>query len=231
MLATRRDDVLELRINRPERRNALDRAVVQALLDYVPDPAARVVILGSADPRAFSAGADLTLSDAERAEVSELLYELYRRMIELPVPIIAVLQGAAVGGGAQIAVAADLRIADPKARLRFVGPGHGLAVGAWALQSLLGRGRAMDLCLTMRFIDAGEALRLGLIERVVADPWTAARETASQIAHLDDAAVGRVKQILCTGAGLASSLDDERRGNRAAWDGSMTMSSELGRRG
>ncbi len=168
---------------------------------------------------AFCAGADLNISDAERVEVSDLLYELYRRMIELPAPIIAVLQGAAVGGGAQIAVAADLRVADATASLRFVGPGHGLAVGAWALGSLVGRGRALDLCLNMRAVAADEALAMGLIDRVAPDPWAAARAMASDMARLDRGAVGRVKRIVHDGAELWAMLEQERAGNRATWRG------------
>jgi enoyl-CoA hydratase len=215
------DGVLELRLNRPARRNAIDRAMVLAVTECLQDADARVVLLGSSDPAGFCAGADLKISDAERVEVSDLLYELYRRMIELPAPIIAVLQGAAVGGGAQIAVAADLRVADASASLRFVGPGHGLAVGAWALGSLVGRGRALDLCLNMRAVSADEALAMGLIERVTSDPWVAARDMGSAMARLDHDAVARVKRVVHEGGELWAMLEQERRGNRATWGGAV----------
>jgi enoyl-CoA hydratase/carnithine racemase len=215
------DGVLELRLNRPARRNAIDRTTVLALTEALKDANARVVLLGSADPAAFCSGADLKISDAERAEVSDLLYELYRRMVELPVPIIAVLHGVAVGGGAQIAVAADLRVADETASLRFVGSGHGLAIGAWALGSLIGRGRALDLCLNMRTVGAGEALAIGLIDRLDRDPWFTARELAGRMARLDRDAVSRAKRIVHTGAGLLAALEQERAGNRATWSGAV----------
>jgi enoyl-CoA hydratase len=215
------DGILELRLNRPARRNAIDRAAVLALTQCLQDAGARVVLLGSSDPAGFCAGADLKISDAERVEVSELLYELYRRMIELPAPIIAVLQGAAVGGGAQIAVAADLRITDATASLRFVGPGHGLAVGAWALGSLVGRGRALDLCLNMRTVSADEALAMGLIDRLVPDPWLTARVMGSEMTRLDRDAVRRVKRIVHDGAELWAMLEQERAGNRATWGGAV----------
>jgi enoyl-CoA hydratase len=215
------DGVLELRLNRPTRRNAIDRATVRALTQCLEDAGARVVLLGSSDPAGFCAGADLKIGDAERVEVSDLLYELYRRMIELPAPIITVLQGAAVGGGAQIAVAADLRVADATASLRFVGPAHGLAVGAWALGSLVGRGRALDLCLNMRTISADEALAMGLIDRVAPDPWLAARDMGSQMARLDRDAVARVKRIVHDGAELLAMLEQERAGNHATWGGAV----------
>lgn len=220
------DGVLELRLNRPARRNAMDRETVLALTKCLQDAGARVILLGSADPAGFCSGADLKISDAERVEVSDLLYELYRRMVELPVPIIAVLQGAAVGGGAQIAAAADLRIADDTASIRFVGPGHGLAVGAWALGSLVGRGRALHLCLNMRAVSADAALAMGLIDDVVPDPWVAARDMASRMARLDRGAVSRVKRIVHEGADLLAMLEQERAGNRATWAGAVAPLSD-----
>jgi enoyl-CoA hydratase len=220
------DGLLELRLNRPERRNALDKTTVLALTEYLQNADARVVLLGSADPAGFCSGADLKISDAERVEVSDLLYELYRRMVELPVPIIAVLQGAAVGGGAQIAVAADQRIADATASVRFMGPGHGLAVGAWALGSLVGRGRAIDLCLNMRAVAAHEAVAIGLIDHLVLDPWAAGREMGRRMARLDRDAVSRVKRTVRDGADLLAMLEQERAGNRTAWSGVVAPPSD-----
>jgi enoyl-CoA hydratase/carnithine racemase len=215
-----REHVLEIRLNRPARRNAIDLSTVRALLAHVEAPGGRVVVISSSEPACFCAGADLGVDDAERAVVSDRLYELYGRIIEAPVPVLAALQGPAVGGGAQIAVAADMRIADATASLRFVGPGHGLAVGAWALGSLVGRSRAIDLCLSMRRVAAAEALALGLIDRVVPDPRAAALDLAEQIASLDPGAVTRVKRIVRDGAGLLASLRQERAGNRD-WSGSV----------
>ena len=88
--------------------------------------------------------ADLSLADDERAQVSDLLYRLYQRMLLSPAPVIAAVDGPAVGGGAQLALASDLRVGGAGARLRFVGPGHGLAVGSWGLPSLVGRGRGCE---------------------------------------------------------------------------------------
>ena len=77
-------------------------------------------MLGSTDPRVFCAGADLTISEAERAAVSDLIYDCCETVVTRPGPVIAVLTGPAVGGGAQLAAASDLRIAGPAARLRWI---------------------------------------------------------------------------------------------------------------
>jgi enoyl-CoA hydratase len=214
--------VLRLRLDRPERRNALDRAVLEELLDAFAAPREPVVVLGSTSPQAFCAGADLNLADDERAAVSDMLYELYGRMTSADAIVVAALDGPAVGGGAQLAIAADLRVASPGARIQVAGPGHGLAVAAWSLPSLVGRGRAMDLCLTMRPVAADEALAIGLVDRVVPGAASGALELATQLAALDRAAAARVKHVAWGAAPALDALAAERSGNRAAWSGSMT---------
>jgi len=214
--------VLRLRFDRPERRNALDRRVLEALLDAFAAPEEPVVLLGSTTREAFCAGADLRLADDERAAVSDLLYELYGRMTACDAIVVAALDGPAVGGGAQLAIAADLRVASRGARIQVAGPGHGLAVAAWALPSLVGRGRAMDLCLTMRPVGADEALRIGLVDRLADDAAAAGLGLATELAALDPAAAARVKRVAWASARALDALEDERAGNRAAWSGSMT---------
>jgi len=214
-------DVARLRLNRPERRNALDRELVERLDEAVAGLDAPVAVLGSADPRAFCAGADRELADPERALVSDRLYGLYERMTLAPAVLVAAVGGPAVGGGAQLAVACDLRVAGPGARFRFAGPGHGLAVGAWALPGLVGRGRAMDLCLTMRWVEADEALHIGLVDRLVEDPETEALALAERFARLEPGAVRRVKAVVGLSSRQAVALQVEAEGNRASWSGSM----------
>jgi enoyl-CoA hydratase len=216
-----RDGVVRLRLNRPARRNALDAPLVEALHDAVAHLDARAAVLASTDPSVFCAGADLDLDDAQRARVSDRLYALYERMLACATPLVAAIGGPAVGGGAQLAVACDIRVAGPGARLRFPGPGHGLAVGAWALPSLVGRGRAMELCLSMRWIDAAEAARIGLADRLADDPDAAALDLAEAIAALDPGAVRRVKRVVGTAARGAVALAEEAEGNRRAWSGSV----------
>ena len=214
------ENVLRLRLNRPDRLNAIDMPLVSALIAAFGEVSARAVVLDSSTPKVFCSGADLDLEDEERARVSDMLYELYEKMVELPVPIVVALDGHAVGGGAQLAVAGDLRIAGPDTKIRVAGPGHGLAVAAWGLPSLVGRGRALDLCLTMRAVGAEEALAMGLVDRIEEEPGEAAIDLASKLARLDPAAVGRVKRVVSAASGPLDALREERMGNREHWSGS-----------
>jgi enoyl-CoA hydratase/carnithine racemase len=202
-----------VRLSRPERRNALDVSLLRAITDALTSEPEAPVVLGSTDPRVFCAGADLTISDAERAAVSDLIYDCCETIITRPGPVIAVLTGPAVGGGAQLAAASDLRIAGPAARLRWTGPpGLDLAVGAWLLPDLVGRATAMDLVLTGRWVEAAEALALGLVHRVCDDPELAAGQMAAGLA-------GRgagVKAVMAAG-GLLDRMRAERSANRSAW--------------
>lgn len=219
LLIDERDGVVTLSLNRPERRNAIDARLVGDLrAAFDANARARAIVLRSAREGMFCAGADLGVPDAERAEVSRELYALYGEIAAAPLPVIAALGGAAVGGGAQLAVAADLRVAGPGAWIRFVGPGHGLAVGAWALPSLVGRGRAIDLCLSGRRVPAEEAHAIGLVERLADDPLGVARALATEWAALDHDAVTRVKAIAGSGLPRAEALAREAEGN-ASWEG------------
>jgi len=166
----------------------------------------------------FCAGADLTITDAERAAVSDLVYDCCETIITRPGPVIAVLTGPAVGGGAQLAAASDLRIAGPAARLRWTGPpGLELAVGAWLLPDLVGRAAAMDLVLTGRWLEAAEALALGLVNRVCEDPEPAAAQIAADLAGRGTGAAGAgVKAVMAAG-GLLDRMRAERAVNRSAW--------------
>jgi enoyl-CoA hydratase/carnithine racemase len=204
-----------LRLARPERRNALDPSLLAAVRDALAAEPGTPAVLGSTDPQVFCAGADLTISDAERAVVSDLVYDTCETIVTRPGPVIAVISGAAVGGGAQLAAASDLRIAGPDARLRWIGPpGLDLAVGAWLLPDLAGRGAALDLVLTGRWVEAAEALALGLVNRVTDDPERAAELLAADLAVRGSGA--GVKAVMAAG-GLLDRLRTEREVNRAAW--------------
>lgn len=215
---SRAADALRLRLDAPARRNALTLSTVQHLHQTLTDEPTRTLLLGSTTTGIFSSGADLDVDDATRAQLSDLLYASYELMLVRPGVTIAVVEGAAVGGGAQLTTACDLRTASAGARWRWVGPGHGLAVGAWILPSLVGRARALDLCLTSRWLLADEAVIAGLLPRLDEDPWKAAMAAAASLATADSAAVARVKRV--AGAKqLLVSLRMEREENYAGWSG------------
>lgn len=209
---------LRVLLDTPARRNALSWETVDRLHELLRVDPDQPFVLGSTTPGIFSAGADLTVDDATRARLSDRLYEVYQAMVTRPGIVIAVVEGAAVGGGAQLATAADLRLASPAARWRWAGPGHGLAVGAWILPHLVGRARGLDLALTGRWLFAEEALAAGFVSAVVDDPWRAAAELAGRLAAADQDALARVKQV-ATRSDLLSGLAEERRTNRECWSG------------
>ena len=201
----------------PQRHNPLTPGLARALRDAFTEAPAQPVVLGSTDPVVFCAGADMTIGEAERAQVSALLYDCLEIMITRPGPVIAAVGGPAVAGGAQLAAAADLRIAGPTARFRWIGPpGRNLAVGAWVLPDLVGRGRAAELAMTGRWVDATEALALGLVNRVEPDPLPVAEQLAAALAAGSAAALARIKMIM-TSDGLLGRLHAEQEANRVAW--------------
>jgi enoyl-CoA hydratase len=211
-----------LLLARPQQHNALDAGLARALRDAFAEDLPEPVVLGSTEPRVFCAGADLTVSDADRSIVSDLLYDCYEVMVTRPGPVIAAVGGPAVGGGAQLAAAADVRIAGPAARLRWAGPaGLDLAVGAWVLPELVGRGRALELITTARWVDAAEAVSLGLVSQVTAEPLQAAAGLAADLVARGPGAAAKAKMIMTAG-GLLDRLHAEREANRSAWDRVLT---------
>lgn len=211
----------ELRFDSPRRRNALSPNTVEHLETILTEDSHGTLLIGSTDPTIFSAGADLDIDDEARRVLSDRLYACYELLVARPGVSIAVVEGAAVGGGAQLSTAADLRIAGPAARWRWVGPGHGLAIGAWILPALVGRSIALDLALSGRWVSATEATEIGIASRVDADPWRCARDIATTIAAADPEAVARVKTI-ADRDGILRSLRLERSLNNETWDGAAS---------
>jgi enoyl-CoA hydratase len=177
LLRERRDDVEILTLHRPEKRNALNlelvRALHAALTDLEADATLRAVVLTGAGDH-FMAGADVAeLRDRRTPEaLAGINSTLFRRVEELPVPVIAALRGFALGGGCELALSADLRVAGRSVRLGQPEVGLGILPGAGAtyrLPLLVGMGRAKEMILTGRWVEAEEALAIGLVNRVVDD--------------------------------------------------------------
>ena len=206
-------------LDRPDTRNAIDADLLNGLGGAIESASDGVIVIGSTATEAFSSGADLTLTDEERAAVSDGLYALYERMQSAPQLIIAAAAGHAVGGGAQLLLASDIRVAAPNVAIRFAGAGHGLVVGAWGLADLVGRSRAIDLCVSMRKVDAEEAYSIGLVDRISGAPVDTAIAYATHALSLDARALRGLKSVVAAGS-RSDRLERERRLN-SSWDGSV----------
>src|SRR2546427_10385724 len=178
ILVERRERVAIITINRPEKRNALNiqtRAEGAAVLDELrADDSVRVVIITGAGDKAFIAGADIA-EFTERTAITqrEVMLErsLFNAIDSFPKPIIAMVNGYCLGGGCEVALACDLRIASEKAS--FGQPEINLGIipgggGTQRLTRLVGEGKAMEMILSGEIIDAQTAFLIGLVNNVVA---------------------------------------------------------------
>jgi 2-(1,2-epoxy-1,2-dihydrophenyl)acetyl-CoA isomerase len=196
LLVDRVDGIATLTMNRPEARNALDirmrEELVEALDEIERDPAVRAVILTGAGGH-FSAGGDVKTMAARRhtaaegRERVELLNRFVLRLFNFPKPTIAMVDGFAVGAGCNIALGCDMIVASDRAKFGEVFLKIGLVPdggGTWLLQRLVGLAKAKEMVLTAEIIDAVEALRIGLVNRVVpaAELESATRALAGKIA-------------------------------------------------
>lgn len=196
--------VAVLRLQRPERRNALDTQVLAEMLEHLAvaraDDAVRVLVFSSSDQMALSAGADVKeeLDDEGRVRRMQLFADLYDAIIAFPKPTIAVCHGDVVGGGAEIAVACDMRVGGSNLRMRFPGAALGIPVGPARLVTLCGLAAAKYLLLSSRTVGADEALRLGLVNRVAPAAATeqAALELAAAVAANPPEGVACLKRML-----------------------------------
>jgi len=172
-----RDAVAEILVDRPDKLNALDRATMEqidaALTMAADDGAVRVVLIGGTGDKAFVAGADIeemSMLRPEQAQAfSRYLQSVLDRIERFPKPIVARIQGFALGGGCELACACHLRVASTRAKFGQPEVNLGLIPGAGGTQRLtrlVGRGRALDLILTGRLMDAEEAHRIGLVDRL-----------------------------------------------------------------
>lgn len=181
-------------VNRPDKLNALDRRTMEeigaAVRDAIASPEVGVLVLTGAGEKAFVAGADIvemSALDAAAAQAfSHFLLETLDALERSPKPVVAAVNGFALGGGCELAMACHVRIAATSARFGQPEVNLGLIPGAGGtqrLQRLVGRGRALDLILTGEAIDAAEAHRIGLVNRVV-EPGSLRTEVEAYAAKL-----------------------------------------------
>jgi enoyl-CoA hydratase len=169
--------VATLLIDRPEARNALATRTMRELdaaLDDVEAAGVRALVIRGAGERAFCAGGDLKelehmRSETDAAAMARAMRATLDRLPQMAIPVVAGINGDAFGGGAELAVACDFRVAAAHARIGFAQVTLGL-IPAWGaserLAALVGRGRAMSMLLTGRTMPAAEAMELGLVEHV-----------------------------------------------------------------
>ena len=206
------EDGVEILILRHPPVNALSTALLAELGGAVDaigaDRAARAVVI-TGDGQYFSAGADLkelaTLDLARAPEVARSGQQLFRRIAELPVPVVAAVNGLALGGGLELALACDLRIAGESAKLGAPEVNYGLMPaygGTQRLPRAVGLAKAKELIFTGAMIPATEALRVGLVNKVVpaGQELRAARDLAHTIGQRAPKAVRAAKRAIVVGA-------------------------------
>jgi enoyl-CoA hydratase len=206
-----------VRLNRPEVRNAIDQTMVTELHAVCTELEARpqvLVIMGSpaqetapgseAKPRKaiFASGADIAQLRERRRDdaLAGINSGVFERIAALPMPVIAAIDGFCLGGGAELAYAADLRLGTPGMRIGNPEPGLGIiaAAGAtWRLKELIGEPRALEVLLAGRVLDGEKALEWGLITRLVAssDLESEAASLAETIAGFDPLAIRLTKEV------------------------------------
>ena len=203
ILFEKKDGVAYLTLNRPDRLNALNSAVLkeldEALAEIDGDAEIRVLVVKGAGEKALAAGADITEMQSMEAEAGMAFgafgQKVFAKIEALRQPSIAMIPGFALGGGCELALACDIRIASEKARF------------GQRLPRLVGRGAASLLLFSGKMIDAAEALRIGLVDKIVPHDALAAEVSAlaEGIARQVRCAVQQTKR--CIRHGLESGLE------------------------
>lgn len=216
------EGVATLAIDRPKQRGALDRASLQTLIsafaELAADESLAAVVLGSTDPIAFCAGADVSepLDPAGGVARMEEFAALYAAVESCPAVTICAMTGNTVGAGAELAAACDLRIAGDNLKLRWVGGLLGVPVGPARLAPLVGLAAARHLILQSPVVTAPRALELGLTYEVTAADatFTRATEIAAELASRPVANLRRVKGMF---------RDFEQTGRRVAAENELLV--------
>jgi enoyl-CoA hydratase len=214
-----KDDATVITVNRPSVLNALNEQVLREIslaLDRIEkDGSLTALIFTGQGPKAFVGGADIAAMEKMSPEAASALsafgQEVFLRIENLPIPTIAAVNGFALGGGNELALACDLRVA--AANARFGQPEVGLGItpgfgGTQRLARLVGKSRALDLILTGRVINAEEAFRLGLADRLVSEgeALTESLALAKSLSMKSPFAQGQSKKAVL--GGLALPVED-----------------------
>jgi enoyl-CoA hydratase/carnithine racemase len=226
----RREGIAVWTLDRPRRRNALSVALMDRLAELVrhayADAALRAVVITGAGDRAFCAGADLQerrgMDDAAVLELLARYAAVFGGIDRLPVPVIAALNGAAIGGGLELALACDLRVADPEVRLALPETSLGIIPGAGGTQRLprlVGLARAKQMVLLGQSVDAAEALAMGLVNAVAPRPGGALEHACAWAAQFNDGApVALAAALTALDGSVDVSLEEGLRLERACYE-------------
>jgi enoyl-CoA hydratase/carnithine racemase len=198
------EGVAVVRLDRPDTRHAINTPMLEELLGPLAaareDDEVRALVVSSTDHLGLSAGADVReqLDEEGRVRRMQLFADLYDELTAFPKPTVAACHGATVGGGAEIAVACDIRVGGSNLRLRFPGASLGVPVGPARLVTLAGLSVAKYMLLVGKEIAADEALRWGLVHKVAPAARTeqVAIELATACAAHPPEAVARLKRML-----------------------------------
>jgi enoyl-CoA hydratase/carnithine racemase len=215
LIERRPDGIIIITINRPERRNALDRITLaigrKLIRDILYDRAARVLIVTGAGDSAFCAGADLKEREGmtmdEVRQYIRYIRDTFTEIENLPIPVIAAINGFALGGGLELALACDMRICAPGAKMALnetslgIIPGGG---GTVRLPRLVGKGIAKEMILSARWVEAEEAMRIGLVNAVAPEGrlMESAISMAERIVGNGPIAVTQAKYVINRGLEL-----------------------------
>jgi enoyl-CoA hydratase/carnithine racemase len=205
----RHGDVGVAVIDRPERRNALNAELCNELLDHLDAEGsdARAIVIGGAGEKAFCAGADLGRRAADTGGLEHGGADSFRpafealldTIVDLDCPVIAAVNGAALGAGMQLAVACDVRVVAPHAVFGIPAARLGVLLSSAnvvRLVDVVGQSVARDILLTSRSLEIDEAERVGLVQRRADDTLTAARSLADEIASLAPLSISGHKRAL-----------------------------------
>jgi enoyl-CoA hydratase/carnithine racemase len=212
----REGGIADVRLNRPEKMNALDRGMFSALVetanDLAGDNTLRCVVL-SGEGRTFCAGLDFAsfqgmageegggvgdITAAEEGRITHFGQQAVYGWTTLPVPVIAAITGHALGGGIQLALGADIRVIHPNARMSILESRWGLIpdmTGTQTLIDLVGIDVAKELTFTGRMVSGAEAVELGLATHLAEDPRETAMELAREIAAKSPDAIRAAKRL------------------------------------
>jgi enoyl-CoA hydratase len=218
------DHVGLVRLNRPEKRNAVNEQMSAQALDafdaFEKDQEIRCIILTGTGVQSFCAGQDMAEASGRVERPAEIrgggASGLARRIADCEKPVLAAINGYCYGGGLSIALSCDFRLASTAATFRLPGATYGLVVAATLLTAAVGPGMAKDLTFTARTFDADEALRIGLVNRLLPpdELLPVAKEYAAMIAANSPLAVAHAKRVINAAAVSSRAANLELEANK-----------------